>query len=163
MNIDPEQPLDGQANCWALVAGESKVSFGDEEKVPLEEPLKLAMSDIIVRPGALRHAPTRARPLTAVARARYNRAAGQGCIFDQETGQIGFFHNGRALSFTSPLTARRLRGQLALAVSGTHGARRVAGTARAALTAIPAQLARRPPVASGPAGRGGGDAGLAGL
>jgi len=55
VNIDPERPLDRQANCWALVAGESMVSFGDEEKVPLEEPLKLAMSDIVVRRSAQRH------------------------------------------------------------------------------------------------------------
>ena len=58
-------------------------------------------------------------PLT---RASYRvpcRPSIQGCVFDQETGQIGFYHNGRPLSFVSPLTAKRLRGQLALAVSGT--------------------------------------------
>ena len=43
-------------------------------------------------------------------------------MYDQETGQIGFYHNGRPLSFVSPLTARRLRGQLTLAVSGTDAA-----------------------------------------
>ena len=48
-NIDTARPLDFQANCWALVAAEGAVTFGDEEKVPLDEPLKLAMSDIIVR------------------------------------------------------------------------------------------------------------------
>jgi hypothetical protein len=30
---------------------------------------------------------------------------------------VGFYHNGRALSFVSPLSAKRLRGQIALGVS----------------------------------------------
>ena len=85
----------------------------------------------------------------------------QGCIFDQETGQIGFFHNGRALSFTSPLTARRLRGQLALAVSGMCTPNE--GGARRPLTTIHAHFVRLHTVASEPSCRGGGDTGLAGL
>jgi hypothetical protein len=52
VTVDLGRPLAYQNGSWALAAAESTVTFGDEEKAALDEPLKLAMSDILVRRSA---------------------------------------------------------------------------------------------------------------